>query len=164
MNYWLFFVLSLMMPVITVFAATPELAMQNLSPYELKIQNQTYPILYQVNATVLTMAIDTESKSLLVGLENTQDSKFIIKVKHELINAHNEEFIILVNGLETEYSVTSDSDNSTIAFFVPSGTEEVEIVGTNVIPEFPIGTIASLTVMILVVTIIAKAKTHFFKL
>jgi predicted secreted protein with PEFG-CTERM motif len=85
-------------------------------------------------------------------------------LEHELINAQNNEFIILVDGQETDYEITSDSDSSTFAFFVPTGTEEVEIIGTRVIPEFPIGAIFGFAVMISTIMIFAKIKTPFFKL
>jgi predicted secreted protein with PEFG-CTERM motif len=85
-------------------------------------------------------------------------------LEHELINAQNNEFVILVDGEEVDYEITSDSDSSTFEFFVPVGSEEVEIIGTSVIPEFPVGAIFGFTVMISVIMIFAKTKVHFSKL
>ena len=73
-----------------------------------------------------------------------------------MINAQNNEFIILVDGEEVDYELTSNSDSSTFEFFVPVGSEEVEIIGTNVIPEFPIGAIFGFAVMISVIMIFTK--------
>ena len=81
-----------------------------------------------------------------------------------MINAQNNEFIILVDGEEVDYEMTSDSDSSTFEFFVPVGSEEVEIIGTYVIPEFPVGAIFGFAVMISVIMIFAKVKMPFFKL
>lgn len=163
MNYWIFFVLPLMLPVITVFAIIPGDTVDNLSSYELKIEDQVYQISYQVDAKVLSMTIDTESNSLLIGLENTRDSEFIINLDQKLINAEDNDFIILVDGVEVDYNITSDSNNLAMTFFVPDNTEEVEIIGTNVIPEFPVGAIIGLSMMILVTIVITKVKTSFFK-
>lgn len=163
MRYWAFFVLFFMLFTVPVFAQTPSDELSN-SEYVLEIDEHTYSISYVVNADIIAMEIDPESRSLLIGLENTFDSQFFIGLEHELINAPNNEFIILVDGEEVDYKITSDSDSSTFEFFVPIGSEEVEIIGTNVIPEFPVGAIFGFVVMISVIMIFAKIKAPFFKL
>ena len=107
--------------------------------YILEIDEHVYDIQYYVDADVIAMAIDEELDSLLVGIENTKDSIFSIDLEHEMINAQNNEFAVLVNGLEVDYEIISDDDSSTLKFFVPAGTQEIEIIGTYVISEFPIG-------------------------
>ena len=163
MSYWTFFVLFFMLFTVPVFAQTPSDEFSN-SEYVLEIDEHTYSISYVVNADIIAMEIDPESRSLLIGLDNTFDSQFFIGLEHELINAQNNEFVILVDGEEVDYKMTSDSDSSTFEFFVPIGSEEVEIIGTNVIPEFPVGAIFGFVVMISVIMIFAKAKAPFFKL
>ena len=69
----------------------------------------------------------------------------------------------LFNELMLEKMI-SDYDSSTFEFFVPIGSEEVEIIGTNVIPEFPVGAIFGFVVMISFIMIFAKVKAPFFKL
>ena len=163
MSYWTLFVLFFMLFTVPVFAQTPSDELSN-SEYVLKIDEHTYSISYVVNADIIAMEIDPESTSLLIGLDNTFDSQFFIGLEHELINAQNNEFIILVDGEEVDYKMTSDSDSSTFEFFVPIGSEEVEIIGTHVIPEFPIGAIFGFAVMISTIMIFAKVKAPFFKL
>lgn len=163
MHYWAFFVLFFMLFTVPVFAQTSSDELSN-SEYALEIDEHTYSISYVVNADIIAMEIDPESRSLLIGLENTFDSQFFIGLEHELINAPNNEFIILVDGEEVDYKITSDSASSTFEFFVPIGSEEVEIIGTNVIPEFPVGAIFGFVVMISVIMIFAKIKAPFFKL
>lgn len=164
MNYWIFLILPLLIFTSPIFAQTPSDELSNSSQYALEIDEHAYSISYVVNANVVAMDIDPESTSLLIGLDNTYDSRFFIGLEHELINAQNDEFIILVDGQETDYEISSDSDSSTFAFFVPTGTEEVEIIGTHVIPEFPIGAIFGFAVMISTIMIFAKVKAPFFKL
>ena len=110
--------------------------------YVLEIDEHVFNVVYDVAADVLAMAIDQESKSLLVGIENAQDSQFMISFPKEMIDAENGEFAVLVNGVEIEYEISSDSQDYTLIFYVPVDSEEVEIIGTHVIPEFPIGVIA----------------------
>jgi predicted secreted protein with PEFG-CTERM motif len=164
MNYWIFLILSLLIFTSPIFAQTPSDELSNSSQYALEIDEHAYSISYVVNANVVAMEIDPESTSLLIGLDNTYDSRFFIGLEHELINAQNDEFVILVDGQETDYEISSDSDSSTFTFFVPTGTEEVEIIGTHVIPEFPIGAIFGFAVMISTIMIFAKVKAPFFKL
>ena len=162
MNYWAFLILPLLIFTTPIFAQTP--SDESTLEYVLEIDEHTYSISYVVNADVIAMQIDPESRSLLVGLDKTYDSQFFIDLEHELINAQNNEFVILVDGEEVDYKITSDSDSSTFEFFVPIGSEEVEIIGTHVIPEFPIGAIFGFAVMISTIMIFAKIKTPFFKL
>jgi hypothetical protein len=66
--------------------------------------------------------------------------------------------------LEVDYDIVSDSDSSTFSFFVPTFTEEVEIIGTHVIPEFPLGGIMGLLVLVSSVVAISWAKIPIFRL
>ena len=165
MGYWIFLILPLLIFTPPIFAQTPTFdELSNSSQYVLEINEHVYSISYVINANIIAMEIDPESKSLLIGLDNTYDSQFFIRLEHELINAQNNEFVVLVDGQEVDYEITSDSDSSTFEFFVPIGTEEVEIIGTRVIPEFTIGAIFGFAVMISTIVIFTKIKTPFFKL
>jgi predicted secreted protein with PEFG-CTERM motif len=164
MNYWIFLILPFLIFSTPIFAQTLDSDESSNSEYVLEIDQHEYSISYVVNADVIAMAIDPESKSLLIGLDNTYDSQFSIGLEHELINAQNNEFVILVDGEEVDYEITSDSASSTFTFFVPIGSEEVEIIGTSVVPEFPIGAIFGFAVMISSIMIFAKIKAPFFKL
>lgn len=165
MYFWFLFILPILIFSTSAFAQTLESDLfSNSLEYVLGIDAYEYSISYVVNANIIAMEIDPESKSLLIGLDKTYDSQFFIRLEHELINAENNEFIILVDSEEVDYRIISDSEFSTFEFFVPIGSEEVEIIGTHVIPEFPFGTIFVLVIMISSFIIIAKIKTPFFKL
>ena len=139
-------------------------AMENPSYYELEIDEHLFSIPYEVNSQVIAMAIDPELTSFLIGLEKTQDSIFIIDLDHKIISAENNEFAILVNGLEVDYEIVSDSNSSTFTFFVPEFTEEIEIIGTKVIPEFPLGVISGMILLLIVVLMVSKTKVPLFRL
>ena len=128
------------------------------SSYVLQIDDHLFDISYQVDADVIAMAIDQELTSLLIGIENTRDSFFVIDLDNEIISAPNNEFAILVNGLEVDYEVITDSDSSTFTFFVPQGTEEIEIIGTHVIPEFPVGAVMIFGILVTMSIIITKTR------
>ena len=156
----LFLLLLLLFIPLSAFAEShPESqGIENPIEYMLVIDEHLYSIPYNVDSQILAMAIDPELNSLLIGLENTKDSVFVIDLQHEIISAENNDFAILVNGYEVDYEIVSDSDSSTFSFFVPEFTEEVEIIGTHVIPEFPFGVILVFALMITIVTVFSKSK------
>lgn len=130
------------------------------SEYAVSVDEHVYTVPYHVDAHVIAMAIDPELTSLLIGLENTKESVFVIDLEHEIISAENNAFAILVNGFEVDYHTVSDSDSSTLTFYVPDFTEEVEIIGTRVIPEFPVGAIMGFALLISIVAIFPKIKSR----
>jgi len=166
MNFYQFLIIFLFVSITPALGEShPQyLAMDDPSEYVLEIDENVFLISYQVNAKVIAMVIDPELTSFLIGLDDTSDSIFVIDLKHELINAHNNEFAILVNGLEVDYDIVSDSDSSTFTFFVPSLTEEIEIIGTHVIPEFPLGAIMGLVILIPAIMLVSRVKTPVFRL
>ena len=166
MNFYRILIIFLFVSIIPTFGEShPQyLAMDNPSQYVLEIDEHVFLIPYQVNAKVIAIVIDPELTSLLIGLDDTSDSILIIDLNHELINAYNNEFAILVNGLEVDYDIVSDSDSSTFTFLVPEFTEEIEIIGTHVIPEFPLGAIMGLGILISAVMLVSRVKTPVFRL
>jgi len=114
--------------------------------YFLNFDGHDFVIPYNVHADIVKMQIDPESKSLLIGLNNTQDSEFFIGLKHKLISASNNKFVILVDGHEVEYKFiktghndcdfASPTSTTAVKFFVPTGAKEVEIIGTHVFSNF----------------------------
>ena len=163
MLYWFFFFLPLLIFTIPVFAQTTIDESANPLQYVLKIDEHEYPISYSVKGDIIAMTLDPESKSLLVGLENTFDSKFSIAINRELISAPNNEFVILVNGQDVDYDITHNSDGYLFTFFVPTGSEEVEIIGTSVIPEFQMSAIFGLVLLVSSVIFFTKIKPSFFR-
>lgn len=125
--------------------------------YSLKIDEHSFDISYDFDGTVIAMAIDQELNSLLIGITDTKDSLFQITLPKEMISADNNEFAVLVDQFEVDYNISTDDNDSVLQFFVPAGSEEIEIIGTHVIPEFPIGAILVLIAMIAIVTLVTKA-------
>jgi len=147
---------ELIIIVILIIGISPIFAED--AKYVLEIDEHVFNIVYDVDADVLAMAIDQELKSLLVGIENAQDSQFMIAFPKEMIDAENGEFAVLVNGIEVEYEISSELQHYTLIFYVPVDSEEVEIIGTHVIPEFPIGVIAIIGIVMMTSIIISRSR------
>jgi hypothetical protein len=159
MKYSLLF--SLLLLPLPVFAESMEHPYEYDSEYVLSIDEHSYSIPYRADAKILAMAIDPELTSLLIGLEDAKESIFVIDLQHEMIDAENSEFAILVNGYDVDYEMVSDSDSSTFSFYIPEFTEEVEIIGTHVIPEFPFGVVLGFAFLVTAVTVFSRTKTAF---
>ncbi len=130
--------------------------------YSLEIDDEVYDIKYDFNGDVIAMAIDKETFSLLIATENVNDSQFQIKLPDDLIRAENNEFAVLVNGFEVDFEVMETVDRN-LTFFVPAFTEEIEIIGTFVVPEFPLGQVLVLGAISGIIILVQKSKKFLFK-
>ena len=126
------------------------------STYSLETSDMQFEISYELNGDVIAMAVDENTTSFLIGITNVEDSNFEISLPTELISAENNEFVVLVDGVETDYDVSEQNDASMLQFFVPANSQEIEIIGTHVIPEFPLGVFVVLATMIVIVTFVTK--------
>jgi hypothetical protein len=136
------------------FSILPSVFAENI--YNLTVDEHSFDLTYEFSGDVIAMAIDQELRSLLIGVENTKDSLFRITFDNTLITAENGNFAILVNGLEVDYDILDDGNSSTLRFYVEEGTEEIEIIGTHVIPEFPFSVFFGFVLMTSTVLIITK--------
>ena len=126
------------------------------STYSLETSDMPFEISYELNGDVIAMAVDENTTSFLIGITNVEDSNFEISLPAKLISAENNEFVVLVDGVETDYDVSTQNDASMLQFFVPANSQEIEIIGTHVIPEFPLGVLLVLATMIVIVTFVTK--------
>lgn len=131
--------------------------------YDLTVDKKTFNLSYNFDGDLVSMDIDQESKSLLVGTTNVDESTFEISFPSELLSAEDNEFVVLLDGIETDYSVTHTNDMTKLSLVIPIATEEVEIIGTNVIPEFPLGTLAILGIISFVAIILSRTKLMQFR-
>jgi len=138
------------------FSILPSAFAENI--YNLTVDEHSFDLTYEFSGDVIAMAIDHELSSLLIGVENTTDSLFRITFDNTLITAENDNFAILVNGLEVDYDILDDGNSSTLRFYVEEGTEEIEIIGTHVIPEFPFSVFSGFVLMTSIVLIITKFR------
>ncbi len=130
--------------------------------YRMEIDDNSFDIKYDFDGDVIAMEIDKELNSLLIGTENVKDSQFQITLPNDLISAENNEFAILVNGFEVEYEVV-ETGVPYLTFFVPVYTEEIEIIGTYVVPEFPLGAVLTLGSITGIIILLQKSKKFFFR-
>ena len=113
-------------------------------------------------AEILSMTPDTEMKSLIIAIKTDCDGELNITLPKDVIDTDENGFFVLVDGDETNHNESSVGELWTLTIPFSYGSEEIEIIGTYVIPEF--GTIAALVLILAISSIIiisAKNKQIF---
>ena len=110
---------------------------------------------------VTEMIINQERKSIEVVFEEVPDATdFWVRIPFEVLTAEKEQYQVLVNGEDTGYDLMKMPDAYVVGLIITEETEHVEIIGTQVIPEF--GTIAILVLGISIVGIIYATRRSSF--
>jgi predicted secreted protein with PEFG-CTERM motif len=128
------------------------------------VDRTAFVLSYKITGgSVLSVTPDDDANSLIIAISTTSDGELTITLPRELIDAKinggDDDFFVLIDGEEVEFSETSTSTDRTLTISFPDGAEEIEIIGTFVVPEF--GAIAALILAIAIISIIAvSSKTR----
>ncbi len=115
--------------------------------------------------TVESIKIEPENLGLLVKINSLDDGKIILELPRESIDAEkqngkDEEFIIIINDVQTTYEESlSFSEFRILTIDFNQGDSEIQIIGTYVIPEF--GTIVMIILTIGIMASILLTKNRF---
>ena len=126
---------------------------------------QTFSVNYTITGgSVNSMTIDAQSISLIVSINSTSDGSITLQIPRTLMDAktssgQDDSFIILIDGAEVKpQSESANGDYRTLTIPFLQGDQDIEIIGTQIVPEF--GPIAALVLAIAIISIIAvSAKT-----
>ena len=156
--------------ILTVFvislASVPSFA-QSTNIYVIKnpAGGQPYNVNYTITgATVNNMLISTHETSLVISLNSTSDGNLIIDLPRTLIDAkvgaNDNQFIVLVDDTYTDFHESKTGTDRTLSVAFTNGTERIEIIGTQVLPEF--GSMSFVILIVSILSIIAiSSKTKF---
>jgi len=120
--------------MIVMTTAGPNMAYAQ-ETFTLEIEGQTYEIEYEItNATLQDITADTDTQTLLVSINSTDDGTLMIEIPTEVLDAEDDEFSVFIDGeggnsVVDELAPTNGSRVLQIEF--PHGAEEIEIVGTS---------------------------------
>ena len=128
------------------------------------VQDSTDLISYEItNAKLLNIIPDLDAVSLLIYIETTDEGSITLTIPRSIldasINGGDDEFFVLVDGEEVDFEEITTSVDRTLTIGFLAGTEQIEIIGTFVIPEF--GTIAAMILAVAIISIVAiSAKSR----
>jgi predicted secreted protein with PEFG-CTERM motif len=131
----------------------------------IQVEGTDFSVSYSItNGKVLGIKADTQAKSLIVSIETTGDGQLTITLPRALIDAKlpdqttDDQFFVINDGEEVDFTETKTTTDRTLTIPFTDGTSEIEIIGTQIVPEF--GPIAALVLAIAIISIIAvSAKT-----
>ena len=142
---------------------TPEFAMEENEKMSQTIMIEDHSLNYDLTcAEIQSMTPDTEMKSMIIAIKTDCDGELTITLPKDVIDTDENGFFVLVDGDETNHKASSVGEFWTLTIPFSYGSEEIEIIGTFVIPEF--GTIAALVLVVAISSILiisAKNKQIF---
>ncbi|MGI0046767.1 MAG: PEFG-CTERM sorting domain-containing protein [Nitrosotalea sp.] len=128
------------------------------------INNEMYCIDYSISGGTATGAtLSMSSKTLTVNLQATNSGQITLDIPRSVLDAksgsNDGSFFVLVDGEEQDsFTDTPSANTRTLTIPFGIGAAQIEIIGTQVVPEF--GPIAALVLAIAIISIIAvSAKT-----
>ena len=142
----------------------PGIINSNITATTITIQDSTDLIYYQiVNAKLINVIPDMDAVSLLIYIQTTDDGSITLTIPRSILDAiidnEDDEFFVLVDGEEVDFEEITTLIDRTLTINFLAGTEQIEIIGTFVIPEF--GTIAAMILAVAIISTIAiSAKSR----
>ncbi len=125
------------------------------------IGGQQHAIQYMITGSgnrLNSVTGDVDAVSLLASLTATSDGTLSLRFEEEVFDADNEEYVVFADEVPAEYEYQADGTRDILRIDFEAGTEEIEIVGDHIIPEF--GAIAAIVLAVAIVGIIvATART-----
>ena len=114
---------------------------------------------------LLSVTPDVDAKSLVISIDATEDGTLTLTIPRTVFdsvdeNGDDEEIFVLIDAEEAfDYDEVVTATDRTLTIEFPAGAEEIEIIGTFVVPEF--GTIAAMILAVAIISIIAiSAKSR----
>ena len=126
------------------------------------VSGTSYTVEYSItNGEINRITPDEESSSLIIEISSTNQGELTITLPRKLIdsklsNGNDGSFFVLINGVETAFLDMTTSTERTLTIPFEFGAEEIEIIGTFVVPEF--GSIVLIVLMISLISVILMQK------
>jgi len=157
---------------LNAFAQYPDISHLSSEKFTLNVNNTSYDLYYgyggsldsvsHSNYTAPTLSlinINQERKSLQITMDAVPEkNEFWVRIPFEVIYAENENYKVLVDGVDTKYDLMKFPNDYVVGLRIPQNTTNIEIIGTQVIPEF--GLYAVLILAISIVCIVSLRKTN----
>ncbi|MBA0909032.1 MAG: PEFG-CTERM sorting domain-containing protein [Nitrosarchaeum sp.] len=128
------------------------------------VSGTDYNLSYKITGgNLVSITPNVDAHSLTIALSNTEDGSLVITLPRSLIDAKTGEqdstFFVTIDDEEANFEETVSDTDRTLTIQFSAGAEEIEIIGTTVIPEF--GAIAVMILAVSIISIIAvSAKSR----
>ena len=130
----------------------------------MKVEGTEFMVGYSITGgKLLSIMPDVDANSLIINIDATNDGSITLTLPRALIDAkignEDDQFFVLVDGEEVDFDEKKTAESRTLTISFYAGAEQIEIIGTMVVPEF--GTIAALILAVAIISIVAvSAKSR----
>ena len=122
--------------------------MESVLPFTMMLSDVEDTIPYDISGGMLTSAtVNPDNNSVIINIDADNDGTLTISPS---TSTQKGIFMVLVDGEESD---DAEINGNTVIVPFNAGTEQIEIIGTFVIPEF--GTIAAMILAVAIISIIA---------
>uniref|UniRef100_UPI00260EDC16 PEFG-CTERM sorting domain-containing protein n=1 Tax=Nitrosopumilus sp. TaxID=2024843 RepID=UPI00260EDC16 len=148
----------------TVVETPDEPGVSEVTDTTVSVQGSSDLIGYEITGGKLVNIMpDVDANSLIISIDATDDGSLTLTIPRSVldatINGEDDDFFVLIDGEEVDFDESTTSTDRVLTIAFPAGAEEIEIIGTFVVPEF--GTIAAMILAVAIISIIAiSAKSR----
>ena len=109
--------------------------------HELTVDENEFVVEYFISGAKLDeISLNPDSKSLTANIQSFNNGQLTVSLPRSLIDAkmdgQDDEFFVLVDAEEVDFEETAKPTFRTLTITFPDGAEEIEIIGSFVVPEF----------------------------
>jgi predicted secreted protein with PEFG-CTERM motif len=137
----------------------PKGGLSNVTDKTVLVEGATDLIDYSITGgKLLNIIPDFDAKSLIISIDATEDGMLTLTIPRTVFDSVEdgidvEVFVLIDQEEAADFDEITTATYRTITIEFPAGTEEIEIIGTFVVPEF--GTIAAMILAVAIISIIA---------
>ena len=148
----------------TIVETPDEPGVSEVTDTTVSVQGSSDLIGYEITGGKLVNIMpDVDANSLIISIDATDDGSLTLTIPRSVldatINGEDDDFFVLIDGEEVDFDESTSSTDRVLTIAFPAGAEEIEIIGTFVVPEF--GTIAAMILAVAIISIIAiSAKSR----
>jgi len=131
------------------------------SESSMKVSDTELMIGYTITSGKVTSVMpDVDLNSLIVKINPNDAGTITLELPRSVVDAKmsntDDEFFVLIDGEEVDFEESVTKTHRTLTVSFPAGSEEIEVIGTFVVPEF--GTITAMILAVAIISTIAVSS------
>ena len=138
--------------------------------YNLKIDNKTtIPIKYQISGNgnkLNSFTAQKDNATLLASISSQTDGKLTVELPRSVMDSKkqgnkDDDYVVSVDGQDASADEVKNNDQvRTLAINFDKGSQEISIIGTQIVPEFGNITIVTIILAIVIITIVVTSAKY----
>ena len=137
--------------------------------YNLKIDNTTIPIKYQISGNgnkLNSFTAQKDNATLLASISSQTDGKLTVELPRSVMDSKkqgnkDDDYAVFEDGQDASADEVKNNDQvRTLAINFDKGSQEISIIGTQIVPEFGNITIVTIVLAIIIITIVVTSAKY----